>query len=109
MLDQPEKTRDLLAILQAAAPFDVQLSSLILDQLRAQRAGREVKSRQTVSKISYAGDEGGILCHLEPDHDQEVLIVSLTHLHIPRTLPFSAAVLAYQKHRTKKLKKLHGA
>ena len=56
-------------------------------------------------EVSYAGDEGGILCHIEPDEMAKRLLVSLTHLHVRRTLPFAAAVLDYQKHRIKKLKK----
>jgi len=38
-----------------------------------------------------------------------VLIVSLTHLYVRRSLPFAAAVLDYQKHRIKKLRKQRGA
>jgi hypothetical protein len=107
MLDKPEKTRGLVAALQAATPLEVQLPPSLIEHLRAQRAGFEVKPRQTVSKVSYAGDEGGILCHIEPDDGHGAVIVSLTHLHVPRTLPFSIAVLDYQKHRMKKLKKQH--
>ena len=58
--------------------------------------------------VSYDGDEGGILCHVEPKDSARVLVVSLTHLRLRRSLPFVAAVFDYQKHRTKKLKKLHG-
>ena len=35
-----------------------------------------------------------------------MVVVSLTHLRVHRTLPFATAVLEYQKHRVKKLKKL---
>ena len=61
--------------------------------------------RQTVSDLSYAGDEGGIVCHIVPPDRREVLIVSLTHVHVPRSMPFALAVADYQKHRMKKLKK----
>ena len=37
-----------------------------------------------------------------------MLIVSLTHVRVPRILPFAAAVLDYQKHRVKKLRKQQG-
>jgi hypothetical protein len=51
-----------------------------------------------VSNLSYAGDEGGIVCHTE------ALVVSLTHVRVPRAMPLAAAVADYQKHRVKKLK-----
>ena len=75
----------------------------------ARQAGKDVRPdlapRQIAREVSYAGDEGGILCHIEPDGSEKRIIVSLTHLQIRRTLPFSAAALDYQKHRVKKLKK----
>jgi hypothetical protein len=58
-----------------------------------------------VSDLSYAGDQGGIVCHIVPPEKQEVLVVSLTQVHVPRTMPLAAAVADYQKHRVKKLKK----
>ena len=109
MLDKPEKTVELIAVLKAAAPFEIDLPPSLIFQLRAQGVAFDLKPRHMVSKISYAGDEGGILCHIEPDEGREVLIVSLTHLQFRRSLPFAAAVLDYQKHRTKKLRKEYGA
>jgi len=109
MLDKPEKTRDLIAALQAAVPFKVELTPRLIAHLRARREGGEVTPSQSVRKVSYAGDEGGILCYLDPPDGEEALIVSLSQLHVRRTLPFAAAVQDYQKHRIKKLKKLHGA
>jgi hypothetical protein len=108
MLDKSEKTHELIVALQAAVPFQVELPQSLIEHLRAQRAAFDAKPHQIVSKISYAGDEGGILCHIEPEDGQGALIVSITHLRFHRSLAFSAAVLDYQKHRTKKLKKQHG-
>ena len=103
MLDNPEKTTKLLAALKAAVPFEVELTERLVNQLRAQHhAGAE---HHTVSDLSYAGDEGGIVCHIVPPEKQEVLVVSLTQLHVPRAMPLAAAIADYQKHRVKKLKK----
>jgi hypothetical protein len=64
------------------------------------------QTRQIVSDLSYAGDEGGIVCHmLSSEEGGGALVVSLTQVHVPRSLPFAAAVADYQKHRVKKLKK----
>jgi hypothetical protein len=53
----------------------------------------------------YAGDEGGIVCHIAAPENEEALVISLTHVRVSRTLPFATAVLDYQKHRVKRLKK----
>jgi hypothetical protein len=106
MLDHPEKTARLLAALKADSPFEVELTEWLVKYLRAQD---DVMAHQTchiVSGLSYAGDEGGIVCHMLPSKEGEVdLVVSLTQVHVPRSLPFAAAVADYQKHRVKKLKK----
>ncbi len=105
MLDKWEKTRDLIASLKAAAPFEVELTPPLIAKLRAEAPTPDLQPRQLVRDVSYAGDEGGIICHIEPEDDGRVLLVSLTHLRLRRSLPFAAAVFDYQKHRTKKLKK----
>ena len=107
MLDHPEKTPKLLAALKAAVPFEVELTEQLVKYVRAQHlAGADRK--HTVSDLSYAGDEGGIVCHIVPPEKQEAFLVSLTQLHVPRTMPLAAAVADYQKHRVKKLKKQGG-
>jgi len=104
MLDHPEKTTRLLATLKAAAPFEVELTERLVKYLRAQ--GDVIQTRYMVSDLSYAGDEGGIVCHMLPSKEGGgALVVSLTQVHVPRSLSFAAAVADYQKHRVKKLKK----
>ena len=58
----------------------------------------------SVTWISYAGDEGGIVCHIVPPDGGDVAFVSLTHARVPPPMPLAADVLRYQKHRVKKLK-----
>ena len=105
MLDELEKTLDLIAALKAAVPFEVELTPPLVAHLRAERVVADIEARQIVREVSYAGDEGGILCHIEPEGPGRRLLVSLTHLRLNRSLPFAAAALDYQKHRVKKLKK----
>jgi hypothetical protein len=66
MLDKPEKTRELVTALMAAVPFEVQLTPEAIELLRTQQPAIVVKPQQIVSKISYAGDEGGIMCRIHP-------------------------------------------
>jgi hypothetical protein len=109
MLDKPEKTRDLIATLKAALPFEVALTPELVTDLAQQQEPVIVKPIETVSEISYLGDAGGIVCHIQPADADNLLVTSLTHVRVPRVFPFAAAVLDYQKHRVKKLRKQHGA
>jgi hypothetical protein len=63
MLDNPEKTARLMAELKAALPFEVELSPSVMKHLEAENVTTESETRQKVSDLSYAGDEGGIVCH----------------------------------------------
>src|SRR5215468_3631967 len=105
MLDNPEKTARLLAALKAAVPFEVDLTPAVVKQLQSEHVANADQIRRIVSDLSYAGDEGGIVCHIVPLDKQEALFISLTHVRMPRTMPLAAAVADYQKHRVKKLKK----
>jgi hypothetical protein len=105
MLDRPEKTARLLAELKAAVPFEVELVPSLINYLRAQHIAIADQTQHIVSDISYAGDEGGIVCHIVPPDKQETLVVSLTQLRVPRSMTLAPAVADYHNHRVKKLKK----
>ena len=105
MLDSPKKTQELLAMLKAAVPFEVEMAPSVLKQLHDDGATVAPKTRYVVSDVSYAGDEGGIVCHIVPLEGREAIVVSLTYVRLPRLTPLATAILAYQKHRMKKLKK----
>ena len=104
MIDNPKKTARLLAALKEAVPFKVQLVPSLVSYLRAQHVRMTEQSDHLVSDLSYAGDEGGIVCHMHSDEEQG-LVVSLTQVRVPRTMPLSAAVTEFHNHRVKKLKK----
>jgi hypothetical protein len=105
MLDKPEKTRELVTELMAALPFEVELTPELIQLLRTQQPAIVVEPQQIVSKISYAGDEGGILCHIRPKETENAIIISITHVRMDRKQPLGAAVFDYQKHRVKLLEK----
>ena len=76
MLDKAEKTLDLMAALKAAVSFEAELTPELVARLRAERVAADLKARQIVREVSYAGDEGGILCHVEPEGLGKRLLVS---------------------------------
>ena len=108
MLDKPEKTRELIATLKAALPFEVVLTPELVADLAGQQNPVTVKPIEIVSEISYLGDAGGIVCHIQPEDADNLVVTSLPHVRVPRALPFAAAVIDYQKHRVKKLRKQQG-
>ena len=105
MLDNPEKTARLLTALKATVPFEVEVLPSVIKHLHSENLTITNPTRQLVSDLSYAGDEGGIVCHIVPEGKREALIMSLTQVRVPRRNPLAAAILDYQKHRIKKLKK----
>lgn len=105
MIDHPQKTARLLTALKAAVPFEVELVPSLVNYLRAQHVAVADQSRHTVSDLSYGGDEGGIVCHIVPPGKREALVVSLTQVRVPRSMPLAAAVADYHNRRVKKLKK----
>ena len=105
MLDNPVKAARLLRELNEAVPFDVELSERLVKHLRVQGDPLANEARYTVSNLSYAGDEGGIMCHTTPSDDGKALVVSLTQVRVSRSMPLARAIADYQKHRVKKLKK----
>jgi len=105
MLDKPEKTAELIATLRSALPFEVSLTPELIAELARHDKPLALAQRQIVSDISYAGDAGGILCHIQIADVGQTVYASLTHVRVSRALPFAQAVIEYQKHRVKKLRK----
>ena len=109
MLDKLEKTRQLMAALKEALPFEVELTPEAVALLRSRGVAKAVERRQMVPQVYYAGDEGGVACGLAPKETENVIMLSLTHVRVHRRNPFAAAVFKYQKHRVKMLNKQNGS
>ncbi len=109
MLDKPEKAHKLMDLLAAAVPFEIELTAPLIAHLARQDPPIIVQATEIVSKVTYMGDAGGIVCHIQSDRVSDVVIVSLTHLRVHRCHPFAVAVLDYQKHRVKKMRKQFGS
>ena len=110
MIDIPDKTQALMARLEAALPVRARPTPEVLKTLRQQSPKLRFPRHCDITEIYYAGDEGGILCTLDfgLDDSKEVYVVSITHLRFGGIAPLSRAVVAYQRHRVKKLKRLDG-
>lgn len=65
-----------------------------------------------ITRVNYAGDEGGMVCHLARDGEDgsgRLIVTSITHLDFDPRLPLACDIAAYQKHRIKRLKRAHHA
>jgi hypothetical protein len=84
-------------------PLEVELTPRLAQYLKDQQIAMEEKNRLVVSNVSYAGDEGGIVCHMVTP--EEALVVSLTQVCVPRSMSLARAVAEYHNHHVKKLRK----
>jgi hypothetical protein len=65
MIDHPEITERLIAKLNEALPIPARLTPELQVSLRGQNADTTIPAQATITWISYAGDEGGIVCKLD--------------------------------------------
>jgi hypothetical protein len=71
-----------------------------------QQRGVAMPASCSVTWISYAGDEGGIMCRLDTGADTaNAVFTSITHLRFDPRLPLAREIVAYQKHRVKRLRR----
>jgi hypothetical protein len=103
MLDNPRKTETLMAALKAAVPFEVELTPEVVKQLQAQSLAHADQTRRIVSDLSYAGDEGGIVCHIVWTKRKHSSSRSLM-CGCPAPCPLRRRSSIIRNHRVKKLR-----
>ena len=110
MIDNPDQVDRLVPKLKVSLPLFASLTSRVAESLREQSPGLEVTERCAVTRIDYAGDEGGIMCwvDLRSRDDSQVFIVSITHLTFDRRQPLAREIAAYQKHRINRIRRSDG-
>ena len=110
MIDDPDQVDRLLDRMRAALPLPARMTPRLLATVRDQDPATPLAAACSVTQIDYAGDEGGIVCHLERGGGGEkgkLIVTSITHLEFDPRLPFAREIAAYQKHRTKRLRRIH--
>jgi hypothetical protein len=106
MIDNPALTERLLARLEAVLPLPARLTPELVAMLQAQEAANDIPLNCMVTSISYAGDEGGIVCHLDfAGEAKSVTLTSITHLRFDPRLPLAREIAAYQTHRVRRLRR----
>ena len=105
MIDNADQVERVLARLQAALPVPARITSELAATLIDKAHAATIKSACSVTWISYAGDEGGIMCRLSfGDETENAVFASITHLRFDPRLPVAREIAAYQKHRVKRLR-----
>ena len=110
MIDHPDQVDRLLDRMRAALPLPARMTPRLLATVRDQDPATPLAAACSVTQVDYAGDEGGLVCHLEHDGSEEnskLIVTSITHLEFDPRLPFAREIAAYQKHRTKRLRRIH--
>jgi hypothetical protein len=109
MIDNPDQVERLLHRLRASVPLPALARPSLIATLRERSSIAEIMPRCTVTRVDYAGDEGGVMCHLALDEETgpNVFVVSITHLAFDPRLPVARDIASYQKHRVKRLRRDH--
>ena len=107
MIDNPLQADLLMAKLKAALPLPATATPPLLAQLQEQAPGRDLSPQCQITGIHYAGDEGGIVCKLDlgQEDGERVFFASITHLTFDRRLPLAREIVAYQRHRIKRIRR----
>jgi hypothetical protein len=106
MIDNPDQAERLLIRLQAVLPLPARVTPELAATLKTKNMATEIPSTCSITRISYAGDEGGIMCRLDFAPEIETAaFASITHLRFDARLPVARDIAAYQKHRVKRLRR----
>lgn len=107
MIDDIVRVGALLAGLEDALPLQAEPTAELAAVMRQDRPGRALPRHCRVTKISYAGDPGGIMCRLDDAHEPSLplFVVSITHLKFNAKTPMAREIAAYRKRRIKRLRK----
>ena len=110
MTDHPDQVDRLLTRMRAALPMPARMTPRLLATLREQNPDLSPAAACRITRADYAGDEGGIVCHLAREGEDEsgrLIVTSITHLYFDPRLPLAREIAAYQKHRIKRLRRAH--
>jgi hypothetical protein len=109
VIDNQDQVERLLHRLTEALPLPALVPPALMANLRGQSSAAKITLDCKITEVIYAGDEGGVMCHVTFDDEpkEEVFLVSITHLAFDRRLPVARDISAYRKHRIKRIRRDH--
>ena len=109
MIDNPDQAGRLFAKLQAALHVSARMTPDLAATLQSGVAVTPITSACSITSISYAEDEGGVMCELDLlNENGKAIYVSITHLRFDPRLPVACDIASYQKHRVKHIRRSAG-
>ena len=107
MIDNQDQVERLLRKLTEVLPLSALATPVLMANLRGRSSAAKITPDCNVIEVIYAGDEGGVMCHVTFDEEEkdEVFLVSITHLAFDRRLAIAREIAAYQKHRIKRIRR----
>jgi hypothetical protein len=108
-IDNAQQVESLMQKMEASLPIPIRGTPELFKALDDKGDQYRLDHEFLIEKIFYAGDEGGILCCLEPAPDEpSVCVSSLTHLRIGDDHPLAEEIKDYQRKRVIGLALQHG-
>ena len=107
VIDNPDRVERLLRRLADVLPLAALAPPALVADLRERSSAAKITLHCKVTDILYAGDEGGVMCHVifDQKEKEQVFLVSITHLAFDRRLPIAREIASYQKHRIKRIRR----
>jgi hypothetical protein len=101
-IDDPVETRQLFVDMEASLPIAVRFTEHGAKSLQQQLPDLEITKDKIfiIDQILYAGDAGGILCHISSTDKKQLAMISITHLKVDFDHPLADRIDFYQKKRT---------
>jgi hypothetical protein len=108
MIDNPDQVERLIAGLRQSLPLFATVTPEVAGIIRERSpTAADPQRRYPITRVDYAGDEGGIVCKVElgPEVGDSALFTSITHLRFGHAEPLARQIAGYQKHRVKRLRR----
>jgi hypothetical protein len=107
VIDNQDQVKRLLRRLTDVLPLAALATPALMADLRERSPPAKITWHCQVTDIFYAGDEGGVICHVifDQEEKEQVFLVSITHLAFDRRLPIAREIASYQKHRIKRIRR----
>jgi hypothetical protein len=103
-IDNLQQVDSLIKKMKASLPIPVRATPETLKALEDKGDKYKLDHEFLINEIIYSGDEGGILCCLDPaPGSKAVCISSLTHLRIGDDHPLAKEIKDYQRTRVMRL------
>ena len=108
MIDNPDQVDRLIATLRQSLPLFATVTPEVAAIISEESPAADPLHRYAITRVDYAGDEGGIVCKVElgPENGDRALFASITHLQFGRAGSIGREIAAYQKHRVKRLRRV---